>query len=102
MKNIDITISDFYCTHCGKKGISIPRKNNQRREAGHLKNLYCPYCREVHNAVEIRPYGKYTLQDFYIEFNNHNFDEKGKRIVPCNQFLGNYKNNRKDNVDNEG
>ena len=55
----------------------------------------------MHNAVEIRPYGKYTLQDFYIEFNNHNFDEKGKRIVPCNQFLGNYKNNRKDNVDNE-
>ena len=99
-RKTDITISDFYCTKCGQKGISIPRKNNKRREAGHLKSLYCTHCKTVHNAVEIRPYGQYNIEDFYIEFENHNFDENGKRIVPFKQFLAEYAQ-RKENNNNE-
>lgn len=95
---MSITISDFYCTKCGRKGISIPRKNNKRREAGHLKNLYCPFCKDIHNAAEVRPYGQYNLEDFKIEFNNHNFDENGKRKLPFRQFITEYKDKiRKEN-----
>ena len=45
-KNKEITTSEFYCTKCGKKGIPIARKLGSQREAGHLKRLYCPFCRE--------------------------------------------------------
>ena len=87
-------ISDFYCTRCGKKGISLPRKDNQKREPGHLKNLYCPYCKSQQNAVEIRGYGKYTYEDFEMEYKNKNFDEKGKRILPFPQFKANIYNQK--------
>ncbi len=38
---MNISISEMYCTECGKSGIEIPRKVGKEREAGHLKSLYC-------------------------------------------------------------
>ena len=63
-----VTLSDFYCTKCGKKGIPIARKIGSQREAGHLKKLYCMFCKEENNHVEIRPFGNYTYEDFQMEF----------------------------------
>lgn len=91
-KTVNFDISDFYCTKCGKKGISLPRKDNKKREPGHLKRLYCPYCRSEQNSVEIRGYGKYTYEDFKNEFKNKNFDETGRRILPFSQFKNNLYN----------
>lgn len=71
-------ISDFYCTQCGKKGIPIPRKNGNQRERGHLKKIFCIYCNEEVNHVEIRPFGSYTLEDFEEEFKLGRF-VNGKR-----------------------
>ena len=63
------TVSDFYCTQCGKQGIMIPRKVNAQREAGHLKKMYCLHCKQEHNFVEIRPFGmEYRYEDFLLEF----------------------------------
>lgn len=82
------TISKMYCTCCGKEGIPIPRKNNQIREPGHLKNLFCIYCNKIVNHVEIRPVGtKYTYENFLIEMKYHNFDENGKRKKPMKKFF---------------
>ena len=83
-----VTISDFYCTQCKSKGISIPRKNGQQREGGHLKNMYCPSCQKMRNHVEIRPFGSYTLDDFLLEFELGRFLKDGTRIpikdlAPC-------------------
>lgn len=36
--------------------------------------------------VEIRPYGKYNLEDFWIEYEYKNFDTDGNRIEPWKQF----------------
>ena len=67
-KNQEITSSDFYCTRCGRKGIPIARKVGKQREAGHLKKLYCMYCKEEINHAEIRPFGDYNYEDFKLEF----------------------------------
>jgi hypothetical protein len=81
IKGNNFTISDFYCTHCGTH-IPLPRKVQKQREAGHLKHIYCPTCREDRQFIEIRPFGSYTLDDFIIELENGNFDEDGNRIEP--------------------
>ena len=83
-------ISNFYCTKCGHKGIPILRKPGQTREPGHLKKLYCLYCDEEVNMVEIKNNGKYTLEDFLIEFENGNFVD-GVRVKPYKQFISEYK-----------
>lgn len=82
-------ISKFYCTKCGCEGIPIFRKGNQRREAGHLKKIYCLNCQKEVNHVEVTEdlCGSYTVDDFIKEFEEKNFDEEGNRITPLNQFL---------------
>ena len=78
--------SDFYCTNCGHKGIPILRPSGKGREPGHLKKLFCLYCNSEQNMAEVRQKGKYTLEDFLIEFQNGNF-ENGQRKMPYKQFL---------------
>ena len=78
-KNKSFTTSDFYCTRCGRQGIPIARRLGAEREAGHLKRLYCLYCREEVNHVECKPFSYYTREDFFIEYLNENFNEDGTR-----------------------
>ena len=84
----NFTISDFYCTKCGKKGIPIARKLGHEREAGHLKKLYCLYCKQEWDHAECKPFSHYTHEDFLIEFNYNNFDETGIRKIPYRQLKG--------------
>lgn len=82
-------ISRFFCTQCGKEGIPIFRKGTQRRELGHLKKIYCIHCGKECNHVEIAEKAwSYTYEDFLKEYNGHNFDKEGNRIVPLKKFLG--------------
>lgn len=78
-KNKQIIISEFYCTNCGRRGIPLARKIGQVREAGHLKRLYCPYCRREVNHAEVRPFGNYNYEDFQKEFELGRFID-GERI----------------------
>ena len=73
--------SDFYCTKCGHKGIPIARNNGQQREPGHLKKLYCLFCGEEINHVEVKASGsKYTYDDFLEEFTLGRF-VNGERVA---------------------
>ena len=82
-------ISDFYCTNCGNRGLSIPRTYGHYREAGHLKKLYCPHCKKTWNHVEIRSfYSDYNLEDFKLEMEYGNFDNNGNRKKPYRLFRG--------------
>lgn len=74
------TVNDFYCTKCGKRGIPLVRKAGKQKEQGHLKNLFCIYCQEETNHVELRPFGSYRLEDFLEEFELGRFVD-GKRIA---------------------
>ena len=79
-------LSDFYCTRCGHKSYPIWRASGKGKEPGHLKKLFCLYCNSEQNMAEVRQKGKYTLEDFLIEFQNGNF-ENGQRKLPYKQFL---------------
>jgi hypothetical protein len=80
-------ISEMYCTCCGNKGISIPRKSNKFRGSGHLKKIYCIYCKAEKNHVEIRPiYSNYNYDDFQLEMKYNNFDSEGNRKEPYHIF----------------
>lgn len=86
-----ISLSDFYCTCCGNKGIPVFRTVGQEREPGHLKKIFCLYCQKEVNMVEVRSIGKYTLEDFWIEYEYKNFDENGNRKEPWKQFTSKIK-----------
>ena len=76
----------MYCTQCGRKNIPIPRNKGRERELGHLKRLYCIYCKKRTNMVEVKGFSNYTYEDFLLEFNYHNFDKKGKRKLSLGDF----------------
>lgn len=67
--------SRFFCCKCGREGISIPRKSNHLRKSGHLKKLWCIYCREEVNHVEIKEFQSYTVKDFEDDFKKDVFKE---------------------------
>ena len=94
-KQILADVSDFYCTQCGNKGIPILRKKGKEKEPGHLKKLYCLCCKDDVNMAEVKYNGKYSLEDFLIEFKGGNFIN-GNRIMPYKQFIAEYKNQKKE------
>lgn len=77
--------SEFYCTECGYKGIPIARKIGKEREAGHLKRLYCLHCNKETNHAEIRPFGKYNIEDFEKEFSLGRFKNGNK--IPISELM---------------
>ena len=79
-KFYNMTPSRFFCTRCGREGIPIQRKKGQEREGGHLKKLYCMYCKQEVNHAEIREIGGYDVEDFKQEYNLGRFVD-GNRIA---------------------
>ena len=85
-------ISDFYCTQCGSQGLPVVRTAKHAREPGHLKKLYCVYCKTEKNHAEVRPiYGGYNYEDFQLEMKYHNFDLNGNRKKPYKTFKADLK-----------
>lgn len=60
-------MSTFYCLHCGKQGIPIPRNRGHQREKFHRKRMYCPHCKIDVNHIEIKNYSE--EQQFKENFN---------------------------------
>lgn len=46
-------ISQFICPTCGTS-FPLPRPKSCRREKGHVKDLWCPYCKMIVKTKEIR------------------------------------------------
>ena len=84
---MNVVPSDFYCTQCGTKNIPVFRKTGRMREPGHLKKLYCLKCQKETNHAEVKQNGKYTYEDFLIEYEMGNFTLEGKRRVTWKQCL---------------
>ncbi len=88
----DFSVSKMYCCKCGQEGISIPRRSGQYRAPGHLKKMYCIHCKQEWNHAEIRSmYSDYNYEDFKLEMDYNNFDDKGNRKVPYRIFRGELK-----------
>ena len=52
-------ISIFVCPDCGNK-FPLPRAKSMRREKNHIKDLWCPHCKQKVKTMEIRP------QDMFV------------------------------------
>ena len=74
---------EFYCTLCGKKGIPVIRTEGELRAKGHLKKLYCLFCKAETNHCEIA--FDYTKEDFHTEFTLGRF-VNGER-VPIGELI---------------
>lgn len=91
MKNRrNFTMSDFYCTNCSEYIVSLPRPIRKQREKGHLKEMWCPFCKAEHNCCEIKPFGSsYTYQNFKQEFELGRFKNGVKckigELQPCGE-----------------
>lgn len=48
-----IEISNLICPECSNS-FSIPRIKNRRREKGHLKTIWCPFCHKEQIMTEYR------------------------------------------------
>lgn len=66
----------MFCLKCGRAGIPIVRKKNRCRTKGHLKLMYCPYCKMYINHFEAR--NEYEEEDFKRRFANGEFEELAK------------------------
>ena len=65
---------DFYCMKCGKKGIPLMRKKGHQYGKFHRKKLYCPFCKEEVNHIEVK-----TCEDklkFLDDFENGVFKDE--------------------------
>lgn len=87
-----LTQSRMFCVICGHESLPIWRRPGKQREPGHLKKLYCEYCKVETNHAECREFGKYGISEFKIEFENGNFNANGTRKVPWKKFVGDWRN----------
>ena len=53
MRGNKFEISHFVCLECGHE-FPLPRPKARRREKGHIKDLYCPFCKKEVKTKEIR------------------------------------------------
>ena len=46
-------LSMFICSECGNT-FPIMRNHGQHRERGHVKDIWCPYCKAERKFMEVR------------------------------------------------
>ncbi len=67
------TVSRFFCTQCGKAQF-LMRKQSLQKEKGHLKKLYCPFCKNHCNHYEVREYDlEFDYDAFMTKVKNKEF-----------------------------
>lgn len=67
---------DFYCIQCGQKIYPLMRKKGTIKKKFHRKRLYCPYCKQEINCIEIRNDAEEF--EFKEAFENGDFKEEAQ------------------------
>lgn len=52
MRRSNCVISNFVCPEC-KRVIQLPRQHGRQRKKNHIKDIYCPYCKEIRKFQEV-------------------------------------------------
>lgn len=50
-RGVPVSYSTFTCPDCGAE-YTLARKESSKRKNGHIKDLYCPFCKRVTKHVE--------------------------------------------------
>lgn len=75
----DYTTHDFYCLNCGRRAIPIARHTGHMHGKFHYKRLYCPWCRNTVNHIEIRT-GE-ELKEFQEKYTAGEYKEEAERSI---------------------
>ena len=51
----DNVIMSYQCKYCGNK-VTVPRQLGRLRGVGHIKDMWCPFCKENSKFIEIGIY----------------------------------------------
>lgn len=71
--------SKFFCINCGKESIPLARKENQLHSKFHRKVLYCPWCKNTVNHIEVR--NDEEAEEFRQSFEEGTFAEEAKESI---------------------
>lgn len=69
----------FYCMNCGREGIPLSRRAGREKERFHRKRLYCPWCHQECNHIEVR--NDAEKQEFLELFIKGEFQEEVKASI---------------------
>lgn len=64
-KQYHMELSMFVCPHCGNT-FPLMRYHGKRREKGHIKDIWCPYCKDNRKFLEIRKNDYYDKKNMYV------------------------------------
>ena len=69
----------FFCIKCGKESIPLFRKSQLCKEKFHRKRLWCPWCKQEINCIEVR--NDQEKQEFLDLFQGGFFAEEAQECV---------------------
>lgn len=52
---MSFTISKFICPDCDNE-MYVSRSKGKQREDGHIKDIWCPHCKEIKKMTEVKNY----------------------------------------------
>ena len=55
MKKKSVTERRFKCPKCGYVATTF-KKSSRRSSEGHLKIMWCPFCKDEHNFIQLNRY----------------------------------------------
>lgn len=64
-KHSGMTFSTLICPVCGKP-FPIMRNYGRQRERGHIKDIWCPYCKQTQKMSEVRAGDYYKTNNIYM------------------------------------
>ena len=77
----------FYCLLCGRPGVPLRRRAGFQHGSMHRKKLYCPWCRQTVNHMEVRNAQEKEL--FLENFENGVYkDEAEESRIVCRSAWG--------------
>lgn len=79
MNNRTFETHSFYCLNCGQCALSCMRNRGQRREKGHRKICYCPYCKTKINCYEC--YDELDVYEFKEAFEQRLFKQEAEESL---------------------
>ena len=56
MKRRNDSFIVYYRCNCCNGEVTVPRQKGRRRGEGHIKDLWCPYCKAAEKFVEVGMY----------------------------------------------
>ena len=61
MKQVPYKPTELVCLKCGNV-MTILRKSLKQKKVGHIKDMYCPYCKEQVKFFEVRDVNAFKWQ----------------------------------------